>query len=185
MNKTSKTSSQLRRFMHRHEFVRFSRRFESGFPRGYILDVGPKFFLMAIQSDQMRFDGFSCFRIADVKNPRRDPYAKFTEAALKKLKEPPPKKPRVSVASLEELLQSVSRLFPILTIHRERIDPGACWIGRVEDIRQGQVFLLEINPGATWERESTAYKLSEITAVEFGGEYERALHLVGGSPPTS
>lgn len=170
--------------MRKRQFVRFTRSFEQEFARGYVLDVGPKFFLLALQSDQMRFDGFSCFRIADVKNLSRDPYAAFAEAAFKKLREPRPKKPRVSVASVEELLLSANSLFPLVTIHREKVDPDVCWIGKVEGIRQGQVALLEIGPDAKWDRKSTSYKMSEITAVEFGGEYEIALHLVGGKPPS-
>lgn len=169
--------------MRKRQFVRFARRFEQGFARGYVLDVGPKFFLLALQGDQMRFDGFSCFRIADVKNLKPDPYTAFTEAALRKLKERAPKKPRVSVASIQELLFSATKLFPLLTIHRQRVDPDVCWIGKIEDVRQGQVSLLEINPDAKWDRKPTFYNLSEITTIEFGGEYERALHLVGGSPP--
>jgi hypothetical protein len=184
MKRVSRTASQLTRFMRKPQFVRFTRRFEQGFARGYVLDVGPKFFLLALQSDQMRFDGFSCFRVADVKNLRPDPYAAFAEAALKKLRESTPKRPRVSVASIEELLLSANRLFPLLTIHRESVDPDVCWIGKIEEIRQGQVSLLEIGPDAKWDRKPTSYKMNEITAVEFGGEYERALHLVGGNPPS-
>src|SRR5260370_24556306 len=169
------------RFMRERRFIRFTRRFEQEFARGYVLDVGSKFFLIALQSDQMRFDGFSCFRVADVKNLSRDPYAAFAEAAFKKLREPSPRKPRVSVASIEELLLSANRLFPLVTVHREKVDPGVCWIGKIEGIQQRQVALLEIGPDANWDRKPTFYKLSEITSVEFGGEYERALHLVGGN----
>jgi hypothetical protein len=182
MKNVSRTASRLKRFMHKRQFVRFTRSFEQGFARGYVLDVGPKFFLLALQSDQMRFDGFSCFRVADVRNLSRDPYAAFEEAAFKKLREPIPKKPRVSVASIEELLLSAKRLFPLLTIHREKVDPDVCWIGKVEGMRQRQVALLEIGPDAKWDRKPNSYKMSEITSVEFGGEYERALHLVGGNP---
>ncbi len=163
-------------------FIRFSRRFEHGSVRGYILDVGPKFFLMAIQSDQIRFDGFACFRIADVKNPRLDPYAAFAEAALKKFGEPIPKKPKVSVANVERLLRSAAKSFPLVTIHRETVRREVCWIGKVEKLSDEKVFLVEINPDATWDEKATPYKLNEITSVEFGGEYERALHLVGGKP---
>jgi hypothetical protein len=185
MKKVFRTASQLTRFMRKRQCVRFTRRFEQGYARGYVLDVGPKFFLLlALQSDKVRFDGFSCFRVADVKNLGPDPYAAFIEAALKKLKEPMPKKPRVSVASIEELLLSATKLFPLLTIHRERVDPDVCWIGKSEEIGQGQVSLLEIGPDATWYRKPTRYKLNEITQVEFGGEYEEALHLVGGNPPS-
>src|SRR5258708_8747676 len=100
MKKVPGTASRLMRFMRERRFIRFTRRFEQEFARGYVLDVGSKFFLIALQSDQMRFDGFSCFRVADVKNLSRDPYAAFAEAAFKKLREPSPRKPRVSVASI-------------------------------------------------------------------------------------
>lgn len=170
--------------MRERQFVRFTRSFEQGSNRGYVLDVGPMFFLVALQGENVRFNGFACFRIADVKNLTRDPYAEFHKAAMKKLREPKPKKPKVSVASAEELLLSASRFFPLLTIHREKIRPGVCWIGRIEEINHGQVSLLEISPAATWDDKPTSYKLSEITSVEFGGEYERALLLVGGNPPS-
>jgi len=183
MGKVSSTAAQLRRFMRQRQFVRFTRRFEEGFAKGYVLDVGPKFFLLALQSDQIRLDGFSCFRIVDVKNLRPDPHAAFSEAALKKFGEPRPRRPKVSVASIEELLLSAGRLFPLLTIHREKSRSDVCWIGRIEEIARGQVSLLEIGPDAKWDCKPTSYKLSEITGVEFGGEYERALLLVGGKPP--
>jgi hypothetical protein len=181
--KTSTTASQLAKYMRNHQFIRFTRRFEQGSVRGYVLDVGPRFFLLASQGDEIRFDGFSCFRVGDVNGLRPDPYAAFTEAALKKLREPIPKKPNVSVSSIEELLLSANRAFPLLTIHRETADPGVCWIGKIKEVRLGQVSLLEIGPDAKWDRKPTAYRMNEITSVEFGGEYERALHLVGGNPP--
>lgn len=184
MRKLSRTASELRRLMRERRFVRFTRTFEEGFARGYVLDVGPKFFLIALlQSDGIRFDGFACFRIADVRNLRPDPYAAFAEAALKKLSEPMPKKPKVRVASIEELVLSASKSFALLTIHREKIEPEVCWIGKLQKIGREEVSLLEIGPDARWDRKPTLHKLNEITAVEFGSEYERALLLVGGNPP--
>jgi hypothetical protein len=148
------------------------------------MDVGPKFFLVATPSDQVRMDGFSCFRIKDVRNLKRDPYEAFFEAARKKLGDPKPKRPKVSLTSVEELLLSARRLFQLLTIHREMIKPGVCWIGKVAEIKRGRVSLLEIGPDAKWDDGPTSYRLNEITSVEFGGEYERALFLVGGNPPS-
>ncbi len=165
------------------QFVRFSRKFEAGWVRGYVLDVGTKFALLAIQSDQMRFDGFGCFRIADVRGLKPDPYTAFAEAALKRLGERRPKKPKVSVASVEELLLSATKAFPLITIHRETVDPGVCWIGKVREIKLRSVSLMEIGPDAKWDKEPNSYKLTEITSVQFGGGYETALHLVGGEPP--
>ena len=56
-----------------------------------------------------------------------------------------------------------------------------CWIGRVVGIDRGRVTLLEIRPDATWKRKPTEYRLSEITRVNFGGDYEDALALVSGT----
>lgn len=165
--------------MRHRRLIRFSRRFEDSAIRGYVLDVGSHFFLLALLSDRIWFDGFECFRINDVRNVKPDPYAAFAEAALKKRHERRPKKPRVSVVSIEELLQSAGQAFPLVTIHREQVDPDVCWIGHVLGVTGGRVSLLEIGPDATWEDTPHEYRLNEITRVNFGGDYENALDLVG------
>jgi hypothetical protein len=170
--------------MSKRQLVRFDRRFEDSSVHGYVLDVGPKFFLLAVVSDRIWFDGFECFRIGDVRSLRPDPYAQFVESALKKRRVLMPHKPRVSVASIGELLLSASRQFPLVTIHREKIDREVCWIGRVLGVERGRVSLLGITPNATWEDELESYRVGEITRVGFGGDYETALHLVGGNPKT-
>jgi hypothetical protein len=181
MNK--RISSNLKHAMRSRRFVRFSRRFEEGSIRGYVLDVGPRFFLLSLVSDRLWFDGFECFRIGDVRNVRPDEDATFAEAALKKRGERLPKKPRMSVQSIEELLLSSARLFPLVAIARERVRPNACRIGKVLGVNHSRVSLLEIGPDAEWESAATELRLREITNVSFGGDYEDALHLVGGVPP--
>jgi hypothetical protein len=71
--------------------------------------------LLALVSDRIWFDGFECFRINDLRDLRPDPYALFAEAALKKRDERRPKKPRVSVANIEDLLLSAGKAFPLVT----------------------------------------------------------------------
>lgn len=163
-------------------FVRFERRFEDSFIHGYVLDVGPRFFLFGLVSDRLWFDGFECFRIADVRKMRQDPYAEFVKAVLRKRRQRIPKKPRVSMASLQQILLSAGRVFPLVTIHLEKIDPEVCYVGRVLSVDREQVSLLHISPGAIWEDKPTDYKLSDITRVSIGGDYEDALYLVGGEP---
>jgi hypothetical protein len=177
-----KRSSQLADAMRERTFVRLSRRFENSAVRGYVLAVGPQFFLLALVSDRIWFDGFECFRISDIRHIRPDQYATFAEAALKKRAERIPKKIRVGVDSVEQLLLTATRAFPLVTIHREKVDPDVCWIGRVLGVDRGYVSLLEITPQATWEKMPTKYRISEITRVNFGGDYEDALHLVAGNP---
>jgi hypothetical protein len=181
----TKRTAELIEARRRHQFIRFWRRFESSKICGYVLDVGPQFFLLALVSDRLWFDGFECFRIADVKDLRLDPYASFAEAALRKRGEGRPKKPRVSVATIEDVLLSAGKAFPLVTIHREQVDPDVCWIGRVQGVNRGRVSLLEIGPDAIWEDKPEEYRMKEITRVNFGGDYEDALHLVGGEPSVS
>lgn len=175
--------AQLTHAMLHGHLIRFSSRFESGTIHGYVLDVGPKFFLLALLGDGLRFEGFECFRIQDVGNIEPDPYTAFAETALKRRGMRRPKKPHVNVSSIENLLQSASREFPLVAIHLEQVDPDVCWIGRVERIADGRVVLLEIGADAVWDDRPEEYRLNKITRVSFGGEYEDALHLVGGHPP--
>lgn len=166
-------------------FVQFSRNFEGGHVRGYMLSIGPQFFLLASVSDNIRFNGFECLRIGDVRNFRQEPTARFITAALKMRVERRPRKPNVSVASIEDILTSAGGLFPLDTIHRERIKPAICHIGRVTGISRGRVASLEINTDATWETTPSSYRLRETTRVDFGGDYEEALYIVGGEPPSN
>lgn len=168
--------------MRKRRFVRFDRRFEDSPVRGYVLDVGPKFFLLALVSDRIWFDGFECFRVGDVRGFRPDPHSRFAESALRKRRDRLPQKPRVSLVSIEELLVSAGRQFPLITVHREGVDPDVCWIGRLLGVERGHVSLREITPDANWEAKPESFRLKEITRVNFGGDYEAALHLVGGEP---
>jgi hypothetical protein len=166
--------------MDKHRLVRIRRRFESSLIRGYVMAVGPQFFLLALVSDRLWFDGFECFRIADVLGVEADPYASFAEAALKKRGQRRPRKSKIDVKSVDSILLTASEAFPLVTIHMERKDPDVCYIGRVSDIKKGRVSLLKINPHAKWETEPNQFPLRKITRVSFGGDYEGALHLVAG-----
>jgi len=182
MPSTSTTATQLRSAQRAGTLVRFRRPFEDGFVHGYVLDVGPEFFLLALVSDQIRFNGFQCFRTIDVRGLRPDPYAGFLESALKKRRESKPDPRKVKVSSLRALLLSASKSFPLVTIHREKLKPDVCRIGRIVSVAAGKLRLLEIGPNAVWAEAPRPYSLKPITRVDFGGDYEDALHLVGGEP---
>ncbi len=164
-------------------YVRLTRRFEDSPIHGYALAIGPEFFLFALVNEQIWLDGFECFRIADIKKIKPAPYAAFAEKALELRGERRPGKPRITMDSIESVLHSANRAFPLVTIHLEKADPQVCYIGKVTGISQGKVSLLEIAPSAKWDELPTTYSLRKITRVSFGGDYEDALHLVGGKPP--
>ncbi|MES2951698.1 MAG: hypothetical protein V4858_24485 [Pseudomonadota bacterium] len=162
------------------QLVRIIRRFEDSPVRGYVAAVGPTFFLLTLVSDRLRFDGFECFRMADVRSVRADPYAGFAEAALKKRGLRRPRKPKIDLDSVETILLTAAKVFPLVTIHLEKKDPDVCYIGSVRGVERGKVFLLGINPHAEWDSEPDKFRFSKITRISFGGDYEDALHAVGG-----
>ncbi len=168
--------------MRRRRLVRFCRRFEEHTVRGYVLNVGPEFFVLALVSDRIWFDGFECFRISDVSKLRLDPHQRFVEQALKKRGEKRPRKPRISLKTIQDLVLTAGRAFPLVAIHREEIDPDVCWIGRVLEVTPELVRILEVDPDAVWETTPEEYLLKEMTRVNFGGDYEDALYLVAGEP---
>jgi len=174
--------SQLILALRKKLFVRFASALERGTVHGYVLAIGPQFFLLALVSDGLRPNGFQCYRSSDVRKLQvPDKFARFHEAVLKKRGIRFPRKPRVDVKSLAKLLLSANRAFPLVTIHRENADGSACWIGRVVDLSNGRLTLLEIGPDASWDDRLNSYRLSEITRIDFGGDYENALYLIGES----
>jgi len=166
--------------MSNRQLVRIRRRFEDSPIRGYVFEVGPKFFLLAIVSDRIWLDGFECLRIKDVLRIESDPYADFAETALKKRGQQRPRKPKIDLESKQSILLSAQKAFPLLTIHLEEKDPDVCHIGKICAITKGKVSLLGIDPRAKWESDPDEFRLSQITRINFGGDYEDALHLVGG-----
>jgi hypothetical protein len=163
--------------------VKFFSPYESGSTQGYVLDMGPEFFLLGLIDDRLRFNGFECWRVSDVKKLKAPAQnAEFITNALRLRRESIDKKPDINLSNISALLRSASMLFPLITIHRERIDPNTCKIGKIIDIDDVRLRLLEIGPDAVWEEKPTKIRLSDITRVDFGGGYEEALHLVGGDP---
>ena len=164
------------------QLIRLYRPFEQTYVRGYILDVGDEFFLLGLVSDRLWLDGFECFRVGDVDELVADPYADFTQAALTARGEARPTL-TLGLADIAALLTSAAEAFPLVTIHKERDQPDACYIGKLISIEGGIAWMLEIGPDAQWDDDPSAHKLAEITRVNFGGDYEDALALIGGAPP--
>ena len=167
--------------MEEDALIGFHRRFEENYVHGYVVALGAKFFVVALVNDRIRYDGFECFRISDIKGLEYARNAPFVEAALKARREVRPSC-KLDATSLETLLVSVRAAFLLVAIHQEKLDRDICWIGRILAVNRRSVSIMEINPDATWRDEPSQYELKSITRVNFDGDYERALHLVGGNP---
>jgi hypothetical protein len=179
----SKNKSKLLMALSNATVVKFWNPYDQGSTQGYVLDIGPQFILLGLIDDNIKFNGFQCLLISDVKRLKvPDPYEDFVVAALRKRGQRIDSKPDIDLSSLPALLKSANILSSLVTIHRERIKPDTCVIGKVIDIAENCLLFHEIGPDAIWEEKPSKIRLSDITRVEFGGGYEEALHLVGGNP---
>lgn len=163
--------------------VRIYRSVDDTAERGHVLAVGEAFVAIAVVDDRQRYDGVQCFRLQDIRLVETDPYADFAEAALSARGEVRPELGEVSLLSVSALLLTASAAHPLITVHPEAEDPDVCFIGKVLSLEGGLLWLREIGPDALWDDEPEAHRISEITRVDFGGDYEQALALIGGEPP--
>jgi hypothetical protein len=163
--------------------VRFWNRYDLEPEHGYILDIGTDFFLFLLINDSLRFEGFECHLIADIKRLEvPDPFEDFIVAALRRRGECLDRAPEVDLSSVTSILNSATKLFPLVVIELGRKKKGVCFVGHVVDVSKGRMLMLEIDPHAVWEKKPSRFWLKDITRVSFGGGYEEALHLVGGDP---
>jgi hypothetical protein len=169
--------------MSERRLVRLTTRYDAWVKCGYVVALGPGFVMILVVSDSVRLDGFECFRRPDIITVEDEPYAAFHEKALARRGEIIPDLPPVSLASIEDLLETAGRAFPMITIHCEDIDTEICRIGYVAEVSGGHLVMREVTPSAEWETEVEHYPTASITRVSFGGDYEDALWVVAGHPP--
>jgi len=183
--KSTEIATALNAAMSERRLVRLTTRYDAWALCGYVVALGPGFVMILVVSDKVRLDGFECFRRPDIITVEADPYAVFHEKALAQRGEIIPDLPPVSLASIEDLLETAGRTFPMITIHCEDIDAEICHIGHVAEVSGGLLVMREVTPAAEWETEVEHHPTASITRVGFGADYEDALWAVAGHPPTA
>ena len=185
MTMTQAIVDQLHAAMAGRTLVRITRPFDDGHVTGYVVAVGPAVFVLAIINDQIWLDGFEGLRLRDVQTIDPEPHAAFIEAALTARGEARPVPGLFDAATLKDLIASAVARCPLITLHEEVVDPDVCYVGQVTGVEGGVLWLLSIGPDADWDDDPLVFKLSDITRVSFGGDYEAALALVADAPPTA
>lgn len=180
---TDTITDLLRAAVADQRLMRVHRSVEETAARGHVLAVGDAFVAIAVVDDRQRYDGVQCFRLQDIRIVEPDPYAAFAEAALAARGEVRPSLGDVSLSGVNALLLTASAAHPLITVHPEADDPDVCFIGKVLSLEGGLLWLREIGPDAVWDDEPEAHRIDQITRVDFGGDYEQALALIGGEPP--
>ena len=154
------------------------RKLEQGWMDGRVASVGPHLLALHLVDDSIVYNGFTVLRLKDITALHvPTPYAGFMEHALKLRKQRAPRCTWLDVASVESVVQSAARKFPLVTIYQETIDPDSCLIGVPSDIDARMMRLRLVDPNAMFGPDE-AVALRNVTRVDFGGGYEDALWQV-------
>jgi hypothetical protein len=156
--------------------LEFGRKPLDGTPlNGFVVDWSAELTLVQILDEGVfRLDGYAVIRNSDVRWWRAVLKDRFLAWAARLHKLRPSKPDGVNIASMREAVASAGAAFPLITIHCERIEKGACHVGRMLLTDQRAVTILYISPQAEW-KEAESYSLKDVTLLEFGGVYEGLL----------
>jgi len=146
--------------------------FVLGFTLAWSADLTLVHFL---ETEQYRLNGYTLFRNSDVKRWRTIPKDDFYARAARLHRLRPEMPAGLEITSMKDALTSAGNKFPLLTIHREHVKRGVCYVGRCMTASRRSVTLASISPRAEWEGEEK-YPLRDITRVDFGGAHEDLLH---------
>lgn len=73
-------------------------------------------------------------------------------------------------------LESVQEGYPLITIHREKVDNTVCYVGRVKRLKSKTFTLYAIDTQAVWYG-TRRFRYKDVTRIDFGGLYEKALWM--------
>ncbi len=160
--------------------VRFNRKpYDESSLLAFVLDVNDELTLVNTIDEDAGAIGFDVFLNKTVKSFLVYDDPEYYESLVVKLDKIRPKKhPGISIDSISSVLRTANESSPLLIIYREKVDPGACWVGKVTDMKKKTFVMQEISPDGTWDNEPTIFKFKEITKVSFANGYENNLALV-------
>lgn len=146
---------------------------------GFVVDCNDDFTILHVFDHKLFIlDGYCVFSNADVKKYAvYDDETYFLSEVIRAKKIVPKPLPKISIASWSDVLESVSKLFPLLVVETERLNKNVCYIGKLKELKKKSFEIEEIDPDANWEG-ATKYRFKDLTMVKFGGLYESALALV-------
>ncbi|WP_110240177.1 hypothetical protein [Nocardioides gilvus] len=184
MSKADPRIDELERAMREQTLVNISRS-----PRnadrvdGFVVAMGSKWVLIAQTRDGGYFDGLTAVRLRDVVKVADD--STFAERFARSQPQWPPSAPEdLDLGKTRRLIETLSKASELIGIEQERRHKSAMqWIGAVDEIESGWLWLREVRSDATWHDEALGYKLSRITKVVVLNDYQLGLTAIAGQVP--
>jgi hypothetical protein len=151
---------------------------------GFVVGIGAKWVLVAQTGNGGYLDeGLAAVRRKDIVKVRTDSSFECRFAQIQP--EWPPVAPAgVELEATAALIQSLSKISPLIGIEQERrFHSPMRWIGVVDEIGKGWLWLHEVRPDASWHKRPLGYKLSRITKVTISDRYLTGLAAIAGTHP--
>jgi hypothetical protein len=149
---------------------------------GFVVGIGEGWLLLHWLDPSIVLNGYTALPLDDVEEVTLLTAAESVAVtALERRGVRPVPQPEIALADVPSLLASVEGRFPLVTVHRDRADPGVCVIGRVAHLGEESFILRQVSPAGRWN-DSGGYRYDDVTRIDFGGGYEDALALVAGEP---
>lgn len=145
---------------------------------GFIVAVGKRWAVLQATREGGYFDGYSAFRLADLKEVK--PLDDFSHDFAQTLPTWPPRCPDgLELDSAESVIRSMGAQSDLVGIEQER-RRSAIWIGQVDEVTSKWTWLLEVRPDASWQSAPLGYKNKRITLVSVDSMYQQALAAIAG-----
>lgn len=140
---------------------------------GAILAVGPESLLIQRFDDEcMTFTGWSIV-MTKVLNRYR-PESSFVSTFVEKKGLRPKSPRRIDLASIRGTLEWLHAEWPLIMVHRSVRFPGELQVGSLAAFSDKTLTLKRIDTDAEWD-DTYRIRLEDVTRIDFGGHYERAL----------
>jgi hypothetical protein len=143
---------------------------------GFVVDFSDDLILLhRLDWNTFSLDGYTLLRDDDIQAKRfysHDAY--WPKRAIEKFKLQSRQVSGLKIGALPETIIEISKKFPLIHVERELRFPGECWIGTALEVTDKLLVLDNLNPDAEWTG-PYRIKLGDITRIDFGGGYEKAL----------
>jgi len=177
--------SNVSRHMHGQpsfHLVELVRRMDEPPWQGFLVAQSSELLVLHRVSDRYDLDGYCAFRAEDVVSVDAEfPRHELIERALRLKREEARLPTGMDASSMRELMESAQRVFGVLLIDREFVQPGEVEVGTIRMTSADTYVLRWLDPNAHWENDSRPFRYRDVTRLEFGGEYEQTLLAVARS----
>ena len=143
--------------------------------RGFVSSHSADLVLVSVVSDECEFNGAIVVRREDISFLRwNDEVLKAWTKVLQESPTSPAPLKHVDLASTETVVNSLAGREPVITFHRDIVNDDVCHIGTNVVVEGECVIADEISVEGTIDGRF-ALRIGDVTRIDFGGGYEKAL----------